>query len=871
MPEVAAAAFSSAETQSAEVSLSVAVTEATTALQPITSSESAAAIDDASTPSLNSASDVPLATNLASDSQVSSNEVTASQSAATQSSVAESAALQSVGSESVALQTAASQPAASQSAPAETTAIQSVASDPAVSNPVVSNSAVSNSAVSNPVASQSAAPQSAASDIVVSNAVASNPAMSEPAVSNVATGSGSQPSASNNPIPVATPAVSNSNPNSNPNSDQNSDPNGNLNSDPNGDSNSNSNDDTNDDSNSNNSGNASTNGESSGDTNHSDSSDTENASPSAIALSDFPKADSSSDAESSASDASGSGSGSGGGAGSGSGGDRTPIPEPNPNILGLDVAVTGGVYFGAIFASVIMSVLFKSFWCVVFASAKMMEPFYQLAKEGTGVTAEASVLRPYLQGGIDWPDLNPANKYWVMFLTTVISVFLSVQASLASEAMTVQAGATCNVDGSTKLCDPVWVMNSAVIRGLQATLVLVALMIAVLVWLNWNRLSAVTSYPCSIASMASLLSNSDNDLIEDLRRIDPDAKDHEVTEALKDKLFSFKKSETESGLDIIGISVRSGEADSNADTIVPGAGTMCAAGVGPDDLATAVRPPSSWLSRIPWTKIYIFTITILHLALFGVILSFVLAGNDIYQVNLIGADGAEHLTAVKWKFLDGTKFGPRFFMTLLTSLLFIPFWEMVELEVRIMVPYRALQSQKHKYSTESRYLFTMYLHGVPFTSFFKAVWHRNWYHAFIAFTTVLAYVLLVLIAGVPYNYGQIKNVTFYSSVVSATILFIMIVAMVSLVFWHATNPKMPRKPDTLVNTWLMMCASRFVADFRDRPSAEVVAEVHDGREGYWFGKDAGVDGTERWMIEAHAMPASKVSLHVQETSQGSFF
>ena len=102
------------------------------------------------------------------------------------------------------------------------------------------------------------------------------------------------------------------------------------------------------------------------------------------------------------------------------------------------------------------------------------------------VSAEASVLRPYLQGGIDWADLSPANKHWVMFLTTFLSILLGLQASVASEAMTIQAGSTCNTQNGTQLCDPVWVINSAVVRGLQASVILAAFAILGLMWMNWN-------------------------------------------------------------------------------------------------------------------------------------------------------------------------------------------------------------------------------------------------------------------------------------------------------------------------------------------------------------------------------------------------
>ncbi|EXJ54380.1 hypothetical protein A1O7_09719 [Cladophialophora yegresii CBS 114405] len=514
-----------------------------------------------------------------------------------------------------------------------------------------------------------------------------------------------------------------------------------------------------------------------------------------------------------------------------------------------------------------MSVLFKSFWCVVFASAKMMEPFYQLAKQSARATAEASVLRPYLQGGIDWADMNPANKHWVMFVTTFISIVLGLQASVASEAMTIQAGSTCNTQNGTQLCDPVWVINSAVVRGLQASLIITALAMVTLAYLNWNRPSGVTSYPCSIACMASVLSNSNDEMTRTLREIDPDAKEEAVKEAFKGKLLTFERTETLSGENVVGITMGSGSSEeTNHD--MPGSDIQPTTSSDRDltDVAEIAEPPSL-MSRVPWKQLQVALIVFLHLAMFGVILSFVLAGNDVYQVNLLGADGEKHNTAVKWKFLDGTKFGPRFFMTSITSFLLIPFWENVELSVRIMAPYRRLK----KSTSESRHLFTMYLHGVPFTALFKALWHGNWYHAFVTLITVLSYFLLIFIAGVPYNYGQMEDLSFISSAASLVILCLMLVGLVTLAFWHHSNPKMPRRPDTLVNTWLLMCSSRFIEGFKGRTLTEMQDEIDHGTTRYWFKKAEGVDGIERWMVEAEGDQAQRRLLLGEKAQRDNYY
>jgi hypothetical protein len=99
----------------------------------------------------------------------------------------------------------------------------------------------------------------------------------------------------------------------------------------------------------------------------------------------------------------------------------------------------------------------------------------------------------------------------------------------------------------------------------------------------------------------------------------------------------------------------------------------------------------------------------------------------------------------------------------------------------------------------------------------------------------------------------------------------MIVGMVSLLFWQRGNPKMPRKPDTLVNTWLLMCSSRFIDDFKGRPLKEVEDEINHRHGRFWFRKAMGVDEVERWMIEAESDQASDRSLYVRKPGQNVYF
>jgi hypothetical protein len=352
-------------------------------------------------------------------------------------------------------------------------------------------------------------------------------------------------------------------------------------------------------------------------------------------------------------------------------------------------------------------------------------------------------------------------------------------------------------------------------------------------------------------------------LVELLRQIPADSRDKDIKALLGETKVSFRASDA-SAKTVVGVSMQLPPSDDSSG----GQRNLCdliSNFAVPGPTPNGFRKP---FSRLPATRAYICIVVLAHIALFAVLVSYVIAGNDIYLMSLAGSDGRSYLTAIKWKFMDGTAFGPRFFMTLLLSLLFVPFWEKVEMYVRILVPYRRLRDPR---DNNSKHLFRMYLHGVPFTTFFKALAQGNYYHAFIALVTVSSYILLILVAGVPFNYGQIKNVTFWSSLASACIIFVMMIAMFTLVFWYRTNPQMVRKPETLVNVWLLMCGSKLLEDFKGRELREAAEEARTGKakgfgddERYWFGKSEGVDGVERWMVDGKGLQKRAGEVAIQQ-------
>lgn len=410
-----------------------------------------------------------------------------------------------------------------------------------------------------------------------------------------------------------------------------------------------------------------------------------------------------------------------------------------------------------------------------------------------------------------------------MTLTTVVQLLFTVTVSVASESMTVRGQVACSKEYNPLPCDPVWIVEVIIVRTMEAVLALVAVMITAIIVLNWRRASGVFSYPCSIASMAALLSHTE--VIEDLRRIDPNANSDAVAEALGGSRYTLENFESSPGVMRYGLS--------KTVATMPPRRSQSSLG---NDYAELPNPAnndsgSKAKRKIPWKALLDPVFIAIQVGLFALILA--------YYVDL----RPDPFT----RFFDAATFGPRFVLVVIATII-DDRWKELEREVRIMVPYRKLAKQNAK----SREIILMSLHGVPLTTFPFAVWYRNFFHAFVAFTAISSDLLIILVSGVPYSYGQIPAVSAAASLISLAVLGFMIVANVAVVVWRRGNPQMPRDPDTLASVWMMMCGSRMVGDFEGMERVERDtrdAAVRRSQRRYWFAKARGLDDKERHMID----------------------
>src|SRR5439155_17005866 len=114
------------------------------------------------------------------------------------------------------------------------------------------------------------------------------------------------------------------------------------------------------------------------------------------------------------------------------------------------------------------------------------------------------------------------------------------------------------------------------------------------------------------------------------------------------------------------------------------------------------------------------------------------------------------------------------------------------LEVRTVDPYRRLVKG------HARPCHTILLHftSTPLATLVGSLYRRHLFLASIAFTSLLSEVLVIMIAGVPFNSSQIWAAFLVSTYSSISILSLMICALLAL-FWWRRQPELPRMPNTV--------------------------------------------------------------------------
>ena len=543
-------------------------------------------------------------------------------------------------------------------------------------------------------------------------------------------------------------------------------------------------------------------------------------------------------------------------------------------------------YFLALYMPALLAVIVKTAWEMVFSAIKLMQPFERMAN--APASAEYSTFAQYLSSSLSWDAFNSlAQGNPVPLLASVLYVLVTVGGPVAAISMKVQARNYCEVDGIQMRCDPVWVVNVVILRGVEVALGVCLALVLLMLRSVTGRKSGVAADPSSLASLASLMNHGP--LLRDIQTLDPCADNATFKRAMARHLFSLNHHKNSQGDALYGII---GERSTKVDFETPELESNSLSSTAyisstthqynyhsiPAPSRASSVAPKSFLQR---ARNHLITDTIgllLPLTLFTLILTWYLDNNDDPLNNFFNSN-------TLWSKL------------LLVALATLSALHLSHLErvVRITEPFRRLttnsdstQSRRNRpCSGETTLLITR--SGTPYSNLLHCMYllfnqdllrrgsGRMSFQTLVTVTAVLADLNIIAAAGVAFNDAQTWRVYKMSSIASITLsAWTVLVYLIVMLWWRRCESVRAVSDDgmgvdigvgTIAGTmrWLLsgqnsrevleaIANVREEADGRRQKRGDVDTEYRGMREmdpskrNIWFGKMASVDanGLQRW-------------------------
>ncbi len=125
--------------------------------------------------------------------------------------------------------------------------------------------------------------------------------------------------------------------------------------------------------------------------------------------------------------------------------------------------------------------------------------------------------------------------------------------------------------------------------------------------------------------------------------------------------------------------------------------------------------------------------------------------------------------------------------------------------------------------------------------------------ASIAFTGIIAELLIIALAGLPYRPGQLRSEFLFSGITAVVILMLMIVQLIFNNFWRRSMPHLPRRPDNIAAVMTYVADTSIVKDFQGLESSSVRQRnrtIRDMKKTYAYGwRKEDESGRIRWVVD----------------------
>lgn len=218
----------------------------------------------------------------------------------------------------------------------------------------------------------------------------------------------------------------------------------------------------------------------------------------------------------------------------------TPVdPTINADLVLLKIDFHNYDYFLAMYLPKIIAVILGCVWSIIFATLKLMEPFYQLSAH-SGAFAKEAFFGNYLSSEILPSSLTAMFRgQWVLILGGTCLLGWAAVIALCSEAMLVISKGTCkDAEGKDFRCDPGWAVDLPILKTLMVLIGLIFALTFVITWIMFRRRrTGVYADPSSIVSMTELLGYPD--VIQEFREIDPLSTNKEIQTMLAENRYKL--------------------------------------------------------------------------------------------------------------------------------------------------------------------------------------------------------------------------------------------------------------------------------------------------------------------------------------------
>jgi hypothetical protein len=492
---------------------------------------------------------------------------------------------------------------------------------------------------------------------------------------------------------------------------------------------------------------------------------------------------------------------------------------------------TGTDYFIGVYLPILVALIYASFWGVIDANVRRMEPFYQLSRPEGAFAKDTLVFSYFDRNAFTAPIHALRRRHWAVACSSVAFLLASaVLPPIAASTLTVGVLPSCS-NANQKGCTGMLIFRTHLAWLLHGGLVLNSLMAVCLILLLRKRQMGVARDPSSIVNLAATFKS--HPIMEHLQATEGNASMKSVQASIGDRRYNL--------LTLSDGRISSVEDSGKVD-------------FSQSDLVMNTAAPNKPRSRSRRRGLLPIAAGIVLLGLMVFLI--------YYHQN--GVDDAFE------QFMDGQSIGVRVMMVMV-GVVIKAFWQRTEQSesskhfdkhfddfglirdtgAQFCEPYMKLMDGP----SHPRDTILMRVRSSPLECFFAATRDRHAYLASIAFTSFCAEVLTILLPSIPFNNTEIWQAYQISHWMSMVILVIMCLAL-CWVTARERHSRLPRSPVTIAGGLSYLCGSQFIMDLDElegttrctsRASNDIGLE-----ERYQLNWLYDTSGVPRWLINKKA-------------------